>query len=786
MRVTLNSGFFIGLTISLVLGACKAKISSDLPVYTDYATPSPAPRSPGDDFEPLMVGAPHNGTPMCAEWTQTAGPDESLIVTGDNFTHSSQISAQADTRFKVYSANGSVTDANILRADKEQAVITIDKSVPKWSMYLIWPGNKAGYGAPIAVNKTDAWWMGPLKATRRSRVSVYGRNLSKHNDTVASHVYIKSVIGAGLWARVLKVNPYKVDFEVPAYLPNGSYEVWMHNGHGAKYGWSGPLTLTITSAHQWSKTVYNVREFGAKGDGVTDDTEAIHRALEAARKVKNSSVFFPSGTYMITKMLTISDNTRWMGEGRNKSIIRCHSKFFTSDAMIFGRSRTIQINDLAFDTNGNYRGGGGDFRAQAINLSGSSDVKLLNVEFACIGYGALRLDNASEVLMENSKIVSRMSFLGSCSNLLINKCDFYLTNDAEMALHSWNGRNISMTNSTCRDYDNSNPNDGSGWGKGRFFHSAGNGGSTRHTYLENNRTYDLGVRPIGADQNSGEQFLWEGFAANWAGRVKSSSGTHTTLLGFKTGSHATKAIAVITKGRGKGQSRWVSGVKGSTIELEKPWNVQPNKSSRISLGSFADRIVLYNNFMDGKASAVYSENFTASSGIQPYGGVLNFIADRNTLTEVRSGIANWATQHRTGIDPNYFNLYINNVISRCRWGIVNALLELKRPETGLMGSTFRNNIVNNAVESGIAIWLSPASIPVMENFLYEHNTFWETPKTFLIRNRSNSVSQQTFYKNKFSSKAIDESPGMKMLDNNFSTFSFSYSELPTIKHAETK
>ena len=136
--------------------------------------------------------------------------------------------------------------ARLQRLDGEKAIITLDASLPSWSMYLIWPGNDAGWGAPMAVNKTDAWWLGPDKAKRGATVSVFGRNLAHGNveGTSNSHVYIKSISGSSSqWASVTKVNPYRVDFTVPSSLSNGEYEVWMHNGHGGDYGWSEPLKL---------------------------------------------------------------------------------------------------------------------------------------------------------------------------------------------------------------------------------------------------------------------------------------------------------------------------------------------------------------------------------------------------------------------------------------------------------------------------------------------------------------------------------------------------------------
>ena len=43
-------------------------------------------------------------------------------------------------------------------------------------------------------------------------------------------------------------------------------------------------------------TRFDVRDFGAKGDGKTSDTSAIRRALEAAGKT-NGTVWFPAGVY---------------------------------------------------------------------------------------------------------------------------------------------------------------------------------------------------------------------------------------------------------------------------------------------------------------------------------------------------------------------------------------------------------------------------------------------------------------------------------------------------------
>lgn len=52
----------------------------------------------------------------------------------------------------------------------------------------------------------------------------------------------------------------------------------------------------------------NVKSFGAKGDGVTDDTVAIQNALNSGRYV-----ILPSGTYLITNILYVPSNTKVIG-----------------------------------------------------------------------------------------------------------------------------------------------------------------------------------------------------------------------------------------------------------------------------------------------------------------------------------------------------------------------------------------------------------------------------------------------------------------------------------------
>ncbi len=89
-----------------------------------------------------------------------------------------------------------------------------------------------------------------------------------------------------------------------------------------------------TSASSWKvkfpdKTVdiakigaANIRDYGATGDGIHDDTIAIQRCLDS-----NRSIYIPAGTYLITNTITLPSNTSVIGAGLNSVIKAAPNNF---------------------------------------------------------------------------------------------------------------------------------------------------------------------------------------------------------------------------------------------------------------------------------------------------------------------------------------------------------------------------------------------------------------------------------------------------------------------------
>src|SRR5207237_10337810 len=52
--------------------------------------------------------------------------------------------------------------------------------------------------------------------------------------------------------------------------------------------------------------VYNVRAYGARGDGIGDDTPALQAAIDAAASTDGGIVLIPTGTYPLSRPLSVT------------------------------------------------------------------------------------------------------------------------------------------------------------------------------------------------------------------------------------------------------------------------------------------------------------------------------------------------------------------------------------------------------------------------------------------------------------------------------------------------
>ena len=120
--------------------------------------------------------------------------------------------------------------------------------------------------------------------------------------------------------------------------------------------------------------VFNVKAYGAKGDGVTDDTAAIQAAINAANSAGGGIVFFPPGIYITDTGCSVPNNQNWfliVGSGQGSTIIKASSSSFSATAVF-----TFQANGFIFDLT--FNGNGATTEAlEFSNPSGQSSFTLI-------------------------------------------------------------------------------------------------------------------------------------------------------------------------------------------------------------------------------------------------------------------------------------------------------------------------------------------------------------------------------------------------------------------------
>ena len=765
IRITLEWAARLALvgTLGLLAALPAASVfAAALPDLPNVVRPNPEPAAPAgwDVFAPPVgAGSASSGVPTIAEWTQTGAPDDTLILTGDEFSRFAPGNdAGKDTQFLCYgqttSSNGIQVPGSIQRLDGMKAAVTLPAALPPWSTYLLWPRNSAGYGYPVAVNRTESWWLNPNdKVTRGDTVSVYGRNLSHNGGTSAAWIYLRAADGTGQWAVVTSVNPYRVQFTVPVTLANGVYEVWAHNGHGGRYGWSGPLALTVTDPTQWPGPVFDVDAYKHPGDA--DDSDAIDRALTQNGNYlfyhpgSHDTVRFSARTYSLSRAIGLQHDTRFLGAGKTATFLKCNANFTnpaTGGLAVFsaqgsGQPINVEIRDLTIDANNHLRTRATSGYGYLIMCNWypgfSTDLRLTNVHFQTLlaNTGCVSLANLHRLSISGCDFIGGELLLIQDQQIAVQGCTFLGANQQETSIGEISSSELSLTDSLFADLDSSNA---ATRGQGRALAGNANFGAQCHYYIGNNTTVQLGPDP---GDNAGEQILCEGYL-NTYDYAPPATATATTL----TFAHSTTnytgnfATAIVISGKGLGQYRRVAGYAPATktITIAPAWNVIPDSSSKILMEAGSYQWVIYNNHFSGKD--YYATDYTAMTAIEPYGACYDWIGDSNFITNMHTGlyvqaIGNYSAPFQC-IHPCFFNIFAHNIIQDCANGMragCSLPNTTQDPGVGFIGNVFRGNLVSNI--SGLGAFHAMGNHPAapgqpLDMTLFEHNAMANLAQAF--------------------------------------------------------
>lgn len=673
---------------------------------------------------PLAIVHAASAAPKIAWASDPVRPGEIVVLIGDGFTSNSVVELSEGGSGQPW------TTLELIRAGGQ----SLKAVVPNKAPLNVW-ACRVRQGDQVSstewLNEPVVWWWngdGGEFATPGGWLRVFGKSL---NFGGKSRARLRAANGSSIELLPSESSCYGLMLVLPPEVAPGDYVLSVHNGFGGAAAWQSAGTVAVRSRTVWKSDVFNVKDFGQK------PAEALIAALRQAETNGGGIVYLPRGRYPVKDTLNIPTNTVLRGESMALTSLYWPDFEKPPTDLIAGADFGVESLSIYCQ---NHRNVVADattskrmfLRQVRIRANAFFMIEDVGKEFRGHKGPASHRECGAAVLLRGT-------------NFEITDCDIYASNYGVRIMKAktgiiarnqirYGGRGYSIENTERLIFEENHIT-------GDNLLAIGNDITTfwsnfcRHIYFAHNRIEQM----FGADR---EMMTLDAASGAYFGTVAAAEGTQLTLAAdpvFKD--YAPKphtnwvgAAVQILDGTGAGQYRLVTAHAGREWQVDQPWTIPPDATSRISIAPFrGQNLFIGNTFEDGGA-------------FQLYAAAHDTIVAENKGSRMDGFLVWGLNPHGWGYQPSWYCQFIDNeILEGNGYGHRSASLgtvgydETKAFDGPLVrGAIFRRNVLHNNASISIA--------GVTEDTLVENNIVKNSDKGIVVKAsaRETLLSGNTF------------------------------------------
>lgn len=191
--------------------------------------------------------------------------------------------------------------------------------------------------------------------------------------------------------------------------------------------------LVSCQSNKSAEKVFNIVDYGAKGDSLTDNVEAIQEAIDACNKAGGGQVVVPSGGVYMTSPITLASFVDLHVEANAKLLANPNESVYTKSAFKKNRGEGMMwisgenLKDVSISGQGEINGNGVAFmgkelsdsyelkpvhefdpRPHLITIIGGKNIRIQDVNITNSAYWALHLVGCNDVVVQGITLLNNL------------------------------------------------------------------------------------------------------------------------------------------------------------------------------------------------------------------------------------------------------------------------------------------------------------------------------------------------------------------------------------------